>query len=36
MGRESRLSLRAWRADDGVRASVGGRCVSVFRGKVSL
>ena len=36
MGRESRLSLRAWRADDGVRASVGGRCVSVFRGTVSL
>ena len=36
MGRESRLSLRAWRADDGVRASVGGRCVSVFRGTVSM
>jgi trans-2,3-dihydro-3-hydroxyanthranilate isomerase len=36
MGRKSRLSLRAWRADDGVRASVGGRCVSVFNGKVSL
>ena len=36
MGRESRLAVRASRADDGVRASVGGRCVSVFSGKVSL
>lgn len=36
MGRESRLSLRAWRAEDGVRASVGGGCVPVFRGRVEL
>ncbi|MFA6114361.1 MAG: PhzF family phenazine biosynthesis protein [Sphingomonas sp.] len=36
MGRESRLAVRAWRTDDGIRASVGGRCVSVFTGKVSL
>jgi trans-2,3-dihydro-3-hydroxyanthranilate isomerase len=36
MGRESRLALRAWRAEDGVRASVGGRCVEVFRGTISL
>lgn len=36
MGRESRLSLRAWRGPDGIRASVGGRCVSVFRGSITL
>jgi trans-2,3-dihydro-3-hydroxyanthranilate isomerase len=36
MGRESRLSLRAWRTAEGVRASVGGTCVSMFRGSVSL
>ena len=36
MGRESHLALRAWRTADGVRATVGGRCVSVFRGAVSL
>ena len=36
MGRESRLALRAWRADDGVRASVGGRCIEVFRGSIVL
>lgn len=36
MGRESHLSLRAWRAPDGVRASVGGGCVSMFRGTVTL
>lgn len=36
MGRESRLALRAWRAEDGVRASVGGRCVEVFRGTIGL
>lgn len=36
MGRESHLSLRAWRAPDGVRASVGGSCVAMFRGTVSL
>lgn len=36
MGRESRLSLRAWRADDGVRASVGGRCVDMFSGRIAL
>ena len=36
MGRESQLSLRAWRTVEGVRASVGGACVSMFRGSVSL
>lgn len=36
MGRRSELHLRAWRARGGVRASVGGRCVPVFRGRVSL
>jgi trans-2,3-dihydro-3-hydroxyanthranilate isomerase len=36
MGRESRLSLRAWRGDDGVHASVGGRCVSMFSGTITL
>lgn len=36
MGRESHLSLRAWRGSDGIRASVGGSCVSMFRGSVSL
>jgi trans-2,3-dihydro-3-hydroxyanthranilate isomerase len=36
MGRESRLALRAWRAKDGVRASVGGRCIEMFRGTISL
>lgn len=36
MGRESRLDLQAWRAADGIRASVGGRCVSVFRGTIEL
>lgn len=36
MGRESHLELRAWRAADGIRASVGGNCVSVFRGTIAL
>jgi trans-2,3-dihydro-3-hydroxyanthranilate isomerase len=36
MGRPSRLSVSARRAPDGVRASVGGACVPVFRGEVSL
>jgi trans-2,3-dihydro-3-hydroxyanthranilate isomerase len=36
MGRPSRLSVSARRAPDGVRASVGGGCVPVFRGEVSL
>lgn len=36
MGRESHLSLRAWRSEDGIRASVGGQCVSMFRGSVRL
>jgi len=36
MGRESRLSLRAWRDGQGVRASVGGRCVPMFAGRVTL
>jgi trans-2,3-dihydro-3-hydroxyanthranilate isomerase len=36
MGRESLLSMRAWCAPDGVRASVRGRCVEVFRGTIAL
>lgn len=36
MGRPSQLSVSARRAADGVRASVGGRCVPVFRGEISL
>lgn len=36
MGRPSRLALRAWRGPDGFRASVGGGCVQVFSGRVSL
>ncbi|HEX8063225.1 MAG TPA: PhzF family phenazine biosynthesis protein [Allosphingosinicella sp.] len=36
MGRESRLSLRAWRSAEGIRASVGGACVGMFRGAISL
>jgi trans-2,3-dihydro-3-hydroxyanthranilate isomerase len=36
MGRPSRLFARAWRADDGIRASVGGICVPVLRGEVTL
>lgn len=36
LGRPSRLALRAWRAADGVRAGVGGRCVAMFRGAVTL
>ncbi|SKA27400.1 trans-2,3-dihydro-3-hydroxyanthranilate isomerase [Enhydrobacter aerosaccus] len=36
MGRPSQLLCRAWRGPDGIRASVGGRCVPVLRGEVSL
>ena len=36
MGRPSRLAVSARRAADGIRASVGGDCVPVFRGEVSL
>ena len=36
MGRPSRLLATARRAADGIRASVGGRCVPVRRGEVSL
>lgn len=36
MGRPSHLALRAWRAADGIRASVAGGCVPVFRGSVAL
>ena len=36
MGRESRLSMKAWRSNDGVYASVGGECVRVFDGRISL
>lgn len=33
MGRPSKLNVSARRTDDGIRARVGGRCVSVFRGE---
>lgn len=36
MGRPSLLACRAWRAADGVRASVGGGCVPVLRGEIAL
>lgn len=36
MGRPSHLRVTAWRAPDGVRASVGGSCVEVLRGTVRL
>jgi trans-2,3-dihydro-3-hydroxyanthranilate isomerase len=36
MGRPSHLALRAWRTGEGVRAGVGGRCVPMFRGSISL
>lgn len=35
MGRPSQIVARAWR-DDGIRASVSGGCVEVFRGTVTL
>lgn len=34
--RPSNLRLRAWRAEDGIYASVGGDCVPVLRGEVDL
>ncbi|MDP3749461.1 MAG: PhzF family phenazine biosynthesis protein [Phenylobacterium sp.] len=36
MGRPSRLRATAHRADDGVRATVGGGCVPVLRGEATL
>ena len=36
MGRPSNLTVRAWRTPEGIRASVAGRCVPVFRGEVTL
>lgn len=36
MGRPSLLNLKAWRAVDGIRATVGGSCVPVFRGEALL
>jgi len=36
MGRPSLLSCSAWRAADGIRANVGGGCVPVLAGEVSL
>jgi len=36
MGRPSSLNLRAWRTANGIRASVGGSCVSVLRGEAQL
>lgn len=36
MGRPSRIAARSWRADDGIRASVEGGAVMVFRGEALL
>lgn len=36
MGRPSLLHVAAWRAADGIRATVGGRCVPVMRGDIEL
>ncbi|NJR80281.1 PhzF family phenazine biosynthesis protein [Sphingomonas corticis] len=36
MGRRSVLDVHAWRADDGIRAGVGGSCVPMFTGSVEL
>lgn len=36
MGRPSLLACTAWRASDGIRASVGGGCVPVLTGEISL
>jgi trans-2,3-dihydro-3-hydroxyanthranilate isomerase len=36
MGRPSTLQVRAWRAMDGIHASVGGDCVLVMRGEAEL
>jgi len=36
MGRPSTLHAAAWRGADGIRASVGGQCVPVFAGSVTL
>jgi trans-2,3-dihydro-3-hydroxyanthranilate isomerase len=36
MGRPSLLRTEAWRAPDGIRASVGGGCVPVMRGELTL
>ncbi len=36
MGRPSLLHVEAWRAADGIRATVGGACVQVLRGEVAL
>ena len=36
MGRPSLLSCTAWRAPDGLRARVGGQCVPVLEGEITL
>jgi len=36
MGRPSLLACSAWRAADGIRASVGGDCVQVMKGEIAL
>ncbi len=36
MGRPSLLRTTAWRAPEGIRATVGGGCVSMLRGEVTL
>jgi trans-2,3-dihydro-3-hydroxyanthranilate isomerase len=36
MGRPSLLDLKAWCTGEGIRASVGGSCVPVFRGEALL
>jgi trans-2,3-dihydro-3-hydroxyanthranilate isomerase len=36
MGRPSKLQCKAWHATDGIRAKVGGGCVPVLKGEISL
>jgi trans-2,3-dihydro-3-hydroxyanthranilate isomerase len=36
MGRPSLLRTTAWRAPEGIRATVGGACVPMLRGEVTL
>jgi trans-2,3-dihydro-3-hydroxyanthranilate isomerase len=36
MGRPSLLHVEAYRTADGIRATVGGRCVPMLRGEASL
>jgi trans-2,3-dihydro-3-hydroxyanthranilate isomerase len=36
MGRPSFLKAAAWTAEDGIRASIAGKCIPVFSGEVAL